>query len=122
LQLGEKKPLDNESEMPTIATLRRDMIPFIQAAGDSLRTSTQAESNQDFVGRVNTLNGRPDKNNEVSGTAYLRVTDSNNDQITVRVELDTAQYKIALEAHGKGRYVMISGLLRRTGGVKNRRT
>jgi len=117
---AKKKPVDNESEPPTVITLKSDIIPFIESVSNHLRVSTRRETQQLFYGRIDTLSGRPDEQLEVSGAVYSRMTDQNNDSFRVRIDLNVEQYKEAMIAHGSGKLVMIQGILRKlnTGGLR----
>lgn len=115
-QWAKKKPLDNEAESPTTCTIRAEHVPFILSFANVLRTARHPETRQEFYGRIDTLNGRPDADGRMAGPVYSRMTDPNNDTIKVRIDLDADQYKVAVEAHGSCKMVMVFGLLRRSPG------
>lgn len=61
------------------------------------------------IGRIKRLESSPDAENRDKGKITITYLDANNRAKTLRAELDAADYKRALEAHGMGWHVQLIG-------------
>ncbi|HYT91155.1 MAG TPA: hypothetical protein VEL76_20750 [Gemmataceae bacterium] len=103
-----------EGTLPARVRLPREAFDRLETLADRLRPE-QVSRGRTWVGFVDTLNGRPNAANHIEGQVILRLLDPEHDMIRARVELNSDQYHVAWEAHGRNRPVILRGVLRRGG-------
>ncbi len=95
--------------IPAKVEIRDHHFPSIMRIGQKLKPQT--EINQDnFVGKVLTLNGEADEQGNMQGEATL-VLFIDEQQTKAKVYFGSAYYSIACDAHKQNQYVRISGIL-----------
>jgi hypothetical protein len=92
-------------------TLRREHFPQIRTVSRQLRGGV-GPRREKFLAQVDELRGEMGGDGRRSGEVRLTVY-QDDEPITARVNLNPAQYEIAIRAHESGRYVVALGLLDR---------
>ena len=100
--------------LPGLVRLRRETFSRIETLATLLRPA-HAPRRQVLFGFVDTLNGRPNAEDEMEGQVVLRLVDSESDIIRARTDLNTADYRTALQAHGQNQPIALQGIVRRVG-------
>jgi hypothetical protein len=100
--------------LPRIVKLRRETFPLIEKLAGKLRPE-HAPQRQTLFGFVDTLNGRPNADNEMEGQVILRLVDPESDTIRARTDLNVADYHTAWLAHGQNQPITLQGIVRRVG-------
>jgi hypothetical protein len=91
--------------------LRREHFPLIRSMGKHLR-GRLGPRRERFLAQVDELRGVMGGDGRRQGEVRLTVYQE-DEAITARVDLNAAQYEIALHAHETGRYVAAIGMLDR---------
>jgi len=96
-------------KFPSAVELRREYFPAIESLAVNLRPLREPQVAH-FVGLVDSLYGDPDLDGLVRGEVQLSIL--NQDETTkARVTLNPHEDQTALEMHGVGGYVSLSGVL-----------
>jgi len=109
-------PPSRTLQIPASVRLRRESFRAIEALANRLRPA-HAPRRQTLVGFVDTLNGRPNDENEREGEVILRLADPESDNVRARVVLGVADYRTACDAHNPSRPVLLEGVLHRGGRI-----
>ena len=102
--------------IPGSVTLRRETFRHIEKLAGQLRPA-HLPKRQTLVGFVDTLNGRPNADNEREGDVILRLVDAESDNLRARIVLGVEAYRRACEAHNPSRPVVMEGVLHRGGRI-----
>ena len=100
--------------IPNVVRLRRETFGRIETLVTRLRP-VHAPQRQALFGFVDTLNGRPNADNEMEGQVVLRLMDPENDSLRARTNLGVDDYHTAWEAHGQNLPITLQGIVRRIG-------
>ena len=110
---AKKKPFDNEAEGATAVSLRRDMVPRVEAISGHLSAPDSRDSRQALAGRIDTRNGRGNDRGEMQGPAFSRMIDADSDHVQVRIDLEPEDCQRAAEPHTNNLPVVVTGVLGR---------
>ncbi len=100
--------------LPGKVLLRRETFGLIEVLAERLRP-THVSKWQTLFGFVDTLDGRPNADNQMEGTVILRLVDAKSDTIRARAELNATDYHTAWEAHGQHQPIALQGIVRPIG-------
>jgi hypothetical protein len=104
----------HEKDIPAQVQLRRDIFPLIETVAARLRPEVKP-ARQRFVGFVETLNGRPNNDNQQEGQVFLRIILPEDDLVRARAELTAEEYALADRAHMRNLPFTLEGVLRQVG-------
>ncbi len=102
-------PQPAASGIPAAVQLRREYFPAIESLAINLRPAREPQVAL-FIGLVDSLYGSPDIDGLVRGEVLLSILNQ-DETIKARVTLNPNEYQTALEMHGVGGYVSLSGVL-----------
>jgi hypothetical protein len=97
--------------LPQIVRLRRDLFGRIEALAARL-LPTPSPHRQTFVGRVETLEGRPNPDGQREGAVTLQILLPEGETSLARAELNAADHHTAWLAYERNQLVMFQGVLR----------
>ncbi len=103
-----------EDDLPASVQLRREVFPLIETVARRLRPEARL-TRQRLVGFVETLNGRPSKDNRPEGQVVLRVIPPEGEVVRARAELNAEDYAVADRAHMRNLPFSLEGVLRPVG-------
>jgi hypothetical protein len=100
--------------LPGVVRLRRETFGRIEALAERLRPA-HTPQRQMLFGFVDTLNGRPNADNQMEGQVILRLVDPESEIIRARTDLNVTDYHTAWQAHGQNLPITLQGIVRRIG-------
>jgi hypothetical protein len=100
--------------LPGTVRLRAETFGRIETLASRLRP-VHTPQRQVLFGFVDTLNGRPNADNQMEGQVILRLVDPESDTIRARTDLKAADYHTAWLAHGRNQPIALQGIVRRVG-------
>ncbi len=100
--------------LPRVVRLRQETFPLIEKLAGYLRPDHRPQR-QALFGFVDTLNGRPNADNQMEGQVILRLVDAESDTIRARTDLNATDYHTAWQAHGGNQAITLEGIVRRVG-------
>jgi hypothetical protein len=106
--------LPAEGALPGSVRLPRKAFGRLEQLAERLRPAG-APRRETWVGFVDTLSGRPYAAGGPEGQVILRLVDPERATTRAVAELNPEQYRVAWEAHGHNRPVIVRGVLRRSG-------
>jgi hypothetical protein len=102
--------------LPGLVRLPRETFVRIETLAERLRPA-HSPQRQVLFGFVDTLNGRPNEDNQMEGQVILRLVDPENEIIRARTDLNATDYQTAWLAHGRNVPITLQGIVRRVGRV-----
>jgi hypothetical protein len=107
-------PASAGGPLPAGVRLRRESFGRIETLAVKLRPA-HAPRRHLLLGFVDTLNGRPNADNQMEGQVILRLVDPESDTIRARTDLKVTDYHTAWLAHGENQPIALQGIVRHLG-------
>lgn len=102
------------ADVPSAVSIERDMFAGLEFLSENLRPKT-GPSSVVVAGFVTRLAGGPGPSGEVEGEVGIDLTLPEGEHLSVRAQLQAAEYKLAVQAHLSTKPIAVSGLLHRRG-------
>ncbi len=97
---------------PSAAYFDDHHLPYVKQIAEELKPSDEYVENE-FVGKVKSLHGKPDDTGDVRGLVRLNIfVRKFSDSVTASVDLNPDDYQTACDAHKRGEDITLSGRLR----------
>ena len=109
-QMSWSEEVPISTNVPKKVTIFNSYIPVISKIGENLKPHQEA-TKSDFIGKIVGLAGSENEQGDIEGDITLAILDD-DDNKKAKAFLNQKFYCEACDAHKKGNYVKISGLLR----------